>query len=110
MADDTALRSALVWLAVVMAVVGLGTHSFKKMFVTYVLGMLGIVGILLPDWDYFDRDFSKWTTPVTGEERAAIASARRSGLSRFRIYPLRLVIYTTVYGFGLYKWWQYVSG
>ncbi|XP_031394764.1 signal peptidase complex-like protein DTM1 isoform X2 [Punica granatum] len=94
MADDTALRSALVWLAVVMAVVGLGTHSFKKMFVTYVLGMLGIVGILLPDWDYFDRDFSKWTTPVTGEERAAIASARRSGLSRasIRSEPARSVL------------------
>lgn len=82
MASDAALRSALVWLAVAMAVVGLSTHSFKKMMATYVAGMLGIAGILLPDWDYFDRDFSRWTTPVSGEERAAIAAARRSGLSR----------------------------
>lgn len=82
MANDAALRSALVWLAVVIAVVGLTTYSFKKMMVTYMVGMLGIAGILLPDWDYFDRDFSRWTTPVTGEERASMAAAPRSGLGR----------------------------
>ncbi|KAK4789197.1 hypothetical protein SAY86_020516 [Trapa natans] len=82
MANDAALRSALVWLAVVMAVVALGTHSFKKIIVTYMVGMLGIAGILLPDWDFFDRDFSRWTAPVSGEERASMAAAQRSGLSR----------------------------
>lgn len=30
-------------------------------------------------------------------------------ICRFRIYPLRLAVYTCVYGFGLYKWWAFVS-
>lgn len=76
MANDEALRSALVWLAAAMVVVGLWTHSFTKVMATYGAGMLGIAGVLLPDWDYFDRDFSKWTTPVSAEERAAVSSRR----------------------------------
>ncbi|XP_010060000.2 signal peptidase complex-like protein DTM1 [Eucalyptus grandis] len=108
MANDAALRASLVWLAAAMVVVGLWTHSFKKAMATYGAGVLGIAGVLLPDWDYFDRDFSKWTTPISPEERAAIAS-RGSGLARFRMYPLRLAVYTCVYGYGLYKWWVFVS-
>ncbi|XP_030542698.1 signal peptidase complex-like protein DTM1 [Rhodamnia argentea] len=109
MTNDAALRSSLVWLAAAMVVVGLWTHSFKKVAATYGAGVLGIAGVLLPDWDYFDRDFSRWTTPVSAEERAAISS-HRSRFPRFRIYPLRAVMYACVYGFGLYKWWVFVSG
>lgn len=61
--------------------VGLTTRSFKKMMVTYVVGMLGIAGVLLPDWAYFDRDFSRWGSAVTGEERASHI-AQSSGLKR----------------------------
>ncbi|KAM1014062.1 hypothetical protein ACFX13_044748 [Malus domestica] len=109
MANDAVFRSSLVWLAVIMAVVGIYTQSFKKMILTYVVGVLGIAGLLLPDWGYFDRDFSRWTSPVSFEERA-YEIAQRSGLiTRFRKYPMRLVAYATVYGFALYKWWMFIS-
>ncbi|XP_044475086.1 signal peptidase complex-like protein DTM1 [Mangifera indica] len=108
--NDEALRSSLIWLAVVMLIVGICTQSLKKMLVTYVVGVLGIAGILLPDWDFFDRDFSRWCYPVTAEERAfALAQRQVSLLRRYRIYPVRLVVYTIIYGFALYKWWMFVS-
>ncbi|PON61546.1 Microsomal signal peptidase 12kDa subunit [Parasponia andersonii] len=107
MANDAALRSALVWLAAVVCVVGLCTLSFKKMAATYVVGVVGIAGVLCPDWAYFDRDFSRWTHPVTAEERASHI-AQRSG-PRVRIYPMRVIAYSIIYGFGLYKWWMFVS-
>uniref|UniRef100_A0A2P2IZG6 Signal peptidase complex-like protein DTM1 n=1 Tax=Rhizophora mucronata TaxID=61149 RepID=A0A2P2IZG6_RHIMU len=78
MANDAALRTSLVWLAAVMVVSWIYTKSFKKTAVTYVVGALGIAGVLLPDWDYFDRDYSRWFSPVTEEEKVALA--QRSGL------------------------------
>lgn len=68
MGDDVALRRCLVWLAMVVIIVGFYTHSFKKMVVTYFMGLAGIGGVLLPDWDFFDRDFSEWTQPVSVDE------------------------------------------
>lgn len=54
--------------------------------VTYLVGVVGIGGVLLPDWAYFDRDFSRWGTPVSVEERAsANATAERSGFARLVI-------------------------
>ncbi|XP_021900556.1 signal peptidase complex-like protein DTM1 isoform X2 [Carica papaya] len=98
MASDTALRLSMVWLAAVIVVVGIWTQSLKKMMVTYVVGMLGIGGVLLPDWDFFDRDFSRWCSPVTADEREA-ALAQRSGLrSNFsRSSSLRLVAILPLY-------------
>ena len=84
MANDAALRSAIVWLAVIIVLVGIFTLSLKKMMITYAFGMVGIAGILLPDWDFFDREFSRWCYPVTAEERAALL-AQRSGLKRLII-------------------------
>lgn len=82
MANDAALRASLLWLAAVILVVGICTHSFKKMMATYVLGVVGISGVLLPDWDYFNRDFSRWPYPLTAEERAA-SPAQGSGFLRY---------------------------
>ncbi|XP_021817325.1 signal peptidase complex-like protein DTM1 isoform X1 [Prunus avium] len=81
MANDAVFRASLVWLATVIVVVGVCTQSFKKMMLTYVVGVLGISALLLPDWGYFDRDFSRWTSPVSAEERASEV-AQRSGLIR----------------------------
>ncbi|KAJ8747423.1 hypothetical protein K2173_001001 [Erythroxylum novogranatense] len=106
MANDSALRNSLVWLAAVVFTVFICTHSFKKMVVTYILGVLGIAGILLPDWDFFDRDYSRWFYPVTEEEKLALA--QRSGF-RNRISPLRVVVYTTIYSYALYKWWIFIT-
>lgn len=69
MANDAALKTSLLWLAAVILAVGICTHSFKKMMVTYVFGLVSISAVLLPDWDYFNRDFSRWPYPVTAEER-----------------------------------------
>ncbi|XP_022772298.1 signal peptidase complex-like protein DTM1 [Durio zibethinus] len=107
MANDAALRSTIVSLAVIIVLVGICTLSLKKMIITYAFGMVGISGILLPDWDYFDRDFSRWYYPATAEERAGLP-ARRTGLKRYRIYSMRVIIYTPIYGFGLYKWWTFI--
>ncbi|KAL6179907.1 hypothetical protein ACLB2K_046578 [Fragaria x ananassa] len=110
MANHAVLRSSLVCLALVVVVVGICTQSFRKMMVTYLVGVVGIGGVLLPDWAYFDRDFSRWGTPVSVEERvSANATAERSGLARFKRYPMRLAAYATIYGFALYNWWGFVS-
>lgn len=81
MANDAVLRSSLICLAAIILVVGICTQSFKKMVATYVVGVLGIAGVILPDWAYFNRDFSRWTSPITAEERAA-QIAQRSGSKR----------------------------
>lgn len=79
-ATDGALRTSLIWLAAVVVIVGLQTQSWKKVWVTYVVGILGIAGLLLPDWDFFDRDYSRWFFPVTAEERAAVLAQRHTSL------------------------------
>ncbi|WKA09577.1 hypothetical protein VitviT2T_027208 [Vitis vinifera] len=108
MADDALLRSSLIWLAAVIVLVGLHTHSFKKMMVTYLMGLFAIAGILLPHWDFFDRPFSQWLSPFSVDAMDS-NPPHRSTSKRFRIYPLRLVIYAAVYGFSVYKWWMFVS-
>ncbi|XP_050212181.1 signal peptidase complex-like protein DTM1 [Mercurialis annua] len=103
---DAALRTSLVWLAGVMLVVGICTQSFKKVMLTYGVGVVAVAGVLLPDWDYFDRQFSRWSSPITQQDKAALAhtSAFRNSVS-----PVRLIVYTAVYGYGLYKWWTYIT-
>ncbi|XP_058787714.1 signal peptidase complex-like protein DTM1 [Vicia villosa] len=110
MANDAALRACLLWLAVVILAVGICTHSFKKMLTTYVLGLVGISCLLLPDWDYFNRDISRWPYPVTVEERTEAAFLYGSGFSRFTKSPLRVITYSLIYGYAICKWWEYVSG
>ncbi|KAL2893813.1 Signal peptidase complex-like protein DTM1 [Bienertia sinuspersici] len=107
MGEDAALRRCLVWLAIVIIVVGICTHSLKKMMVTYFVGLAGIAGVLLPDWDFFDREISMWTQPVRVDEIKR-SDVLRLGSSRFRFYPIRTMIYAVVYSFGLYKWWTYL--
>ncbi|KAJ4822419.1 hypothetical protein Tsubulata_041595 [Turnera subulata] len=96
--------ASLVWLAAGMVIVGICTQSFKKVMVTYMFGVLGIAGLLLPDWEFFDRDYSRWFSPVSQEDMAALAP--RSGF-RSRISPLRLIAYAAVYGYATYNWWSY---
>ncbi|XP_039024539.1 signal peptidase complex-like protein DTM1 [Hibiscus syriacus] len=108
MAKDATLRSAIVWLSLIIVLVGVSTLSLKKMMITYAFGMIGISGILLPDWDFFDRNFSRWCYPVTADERAAL-QAQRTGFKRYRIYPMRVIVYTIIYSVGLFKWWILVS-
>ncbi|OIW14538.1 hypothetical protein TanjilG_12937 [Lupinus angustifolius] len=105
---DAALKTSLLWLAALILVVGLCTHSMKKMMVTYVMGVVGISAVLLPDWDYFNRDFSRWGYPITAEERASHL-AQGSGLLRFAYSPLRVISYCLIYGYAMYKWWKYVT-
>ncbi|XP_072979247.1 signal peptidase complex-like protein DTM1 [Typha angustifolia] len=105
MGRNAALQSSLVGLAVVMALVGLWTMSFKKMIATYAFGVGGIAGIFLPDWEFFDRDFSQWFTPMP----AAGRTDWESETLRFKFSPLRVAGLTTIYSFCLYKWWMYIS-
>ncbi|KAL2339916.1 hypothetical protein Fmac_007856 [Flemingia macrophylla] len=109
MANDAALRNSLLWLAVVILAVGICTNSLKKMMVTYAVGIIGISALILPDWDHFNRDFSRWPYPVTAQERANSMHAQRSGFLRFANSPLRVIVYSAVYGYAMHRWWEYVS-
>ncbi|KAK6940158.1 Signal peptidase complex subunit 1 [Dillenia turbinata] len=90
MANDATLRSTLVWLAVVVVCVGICTHSFKKMMATYALGMFGIAGFLLPDWDFFDRPVSRWTYPLSIDEASSSSNPNRYGQSCLQSLQLSL--------------------
>ncbi|XP_042490395.1 signal peptidase complex-like protein DTM1 [Macadamia integrifolia] len=108
--SDAVLRFSLVCVGAIVLLIGIYTHSFKKMIVTYLFGLFAIAGVLLPDWDFFDRDLSQWSTPVPGHiNTPTTISPQTFWFSRFRIYPLRLIVYTSLYGYGLYKWWMFVS-
>lgn len=65
MGGDGVLRTCLVTLGALVLLVGVVTFSFKKMMATYVFGLLGIAGLLLPDWEFFDRDYSEWGSPMS---------------------------------------------
>ncbi|WOG99045.1 hypothetical protein DCAR_0418392 [Daucus carota subsp. sativus] len=114
MANDAVFRSSLICLAVVILGVGLYTQSAKKMMGTYVLGMLGVCGILLPDWDYFDRPISHWCSPITLKKTthdsaaAPSPSSSSSSTTRFKVYPIRLMIYALIYTYAFYKWWMWI--
>jgi hypothetical protein len=74
------------------------------MIATYVVGVLGIAGVLLPDWGYFNRDFSRWTSPITAEERAA-QIAQRSGSKRLASDWILQRIYFFLQ-YALFGWWE----
>ncbi|XAR62157.1 hypothetical protein NMG60_11016798 [Bertholletia excelsa] len=110
MPNHAMLQSSLVWLAAIVVATGIYTQSMKKMIATYLLGMFGIAGFLLPDWTFFDRHVSQWFSPVSVDDAAAhSAQTPKPTFSRFRVYPLKLLLYALVYGSALYKWWVYVS-
>ncbi|KAK4434200.1 Signal peptidase complex-like protein DTM1 [Sesamum alatum] len=105
MENDAVLRTSLVWLAAIMVVTGLYTQSLKKAAVTYLFGMLAICGVVLPDWKYFDRPVSQWSTLVSDDD----PDPSQSAPPRFKFYPVRLLIYTTVYGYAFHKWWKFIT-
>lgn len=85
MADDTVLRVALVALAAGVLLTGFYTHSFTKMFFTYMFGICGIAGVLLPDWTYFNRDFNKWFSPVDLNDDV-LQQSNKSLFKRYNFY------------------------
>ncbi|KVH00720.1 signal peptidase complex-like protein DTM1 [Cynara cardunculus var. scolymus] len=110
MADDAALRKSLICLAAIMVVIGVYTYSLKKIMATYLFGMFAIGGIVLPDWEFFDRPVSEWISPMTVPYLPPLHPPYSPpSSSRFRLYPLRTILYTMVYGYGFYKWWMYIS-
>ncbi|KAL2518073.1 peptidase [Abeliophyllum distichum] len=58
-------RSSMIWLAAIIVLMGLYTQSLQKMVATYFFGMFVICGVLLPDWEFFNRSVYQWCTPVT---------------------------------------------
>ncbi|XP_076909675.1 signal peptidase complex-like protein DTM1 [Bidens hawaiensis] len=106
MADDAALRKSVVCLAAIMVVVGLYTYSFKKMMATYIFEMLAIAGIVLPDWEFFDRPVLQWTSPLSVPQMLPHSPPTPT---RFRFYPIRTIVYTIIYGYAFYRWWVYIS-
>ncbi|WOL02748.1 signal peptidase complex-like protein DTM1 [Canna indica] len=72
---DAALRRSLLALAALMVAVGIWTFSLTKILGTYAFGILGIAGILLPDWEFFDRDFSQWFSPMPARRTPGVDPA-----------------------------------
>ncbi|XP_078444169.1 peptidase [Wolffia australiana] len=108
MGREDVLRTCLVSLGAAVLAVGFFTFSVKKMIATYIFGILGISGIMLPDWEYFDRDFSQWLTPMPADSHSGPVGAFDQS-SRFKFHPLRVTMLTAVYSFGIYKWWGYMA-
>ncbi|GJV26707.1 signal peptidase complex-like protein DTM1 [Tanacetum coccineum] len=76
--------------------------------------MFGIGGIVLPDWEFFDRPVSEWTSPLSVAHMPPANSppTPSSGSMMnlvFKFYPVRTIIYIMVYGFAFYRWWMYIS-
>ncbi|KAG9451510.1 hypothetical protein H6P81_011475 [Aristolochia fimbriata] len=108
MGSDAVLRASLVSLAALVVLVGFCTFSLKKMFATYVFGLVAIAGVVLPDWEFFDRDLKDWFSPLPFDRRSRNSSGNSAAM-RFKLYPGRLVLYSVIYGFGLYKWWKIIT-
>ncbi|KAJ8490875.1 hypothetical protein OPV22_012596 [Ensete ventricosum] len=111
MSLDAALQRGMVVLVAAVVVVGVCTFSLEKMLATYAVGIVGIAGILLPDWEFFHQDFPQWFAFMRARRATAVAAdACGSPASwRFRLYPLSSALITLIYGFGLYQWWMFVS-
>ncbi|KAI5654825.1 hypothetical protein M9H77_32012 [Catharanthus roseus] len=112
MINDAVFRSSVASLAVIVVIVGLYTFSLKKMLATYLFGMFAVCGVILPDWEFFDRSFSQWCTPINVESVHSLPSAPgnyQNASTRFKMYPIRMAVYAMVYGFVFYKWWMIVS-
>ncbi|KAL8030285.1 hypothetical protein ABFX02_14G276600 [Erythranthe guttata] len=103
MGYDAVLRICLIWLAAIMVLTGMYTQSLKKTAATYLFGMLAIGGVVLPDWKFFDRPLSQWCTLVSGANGDDGPTQ-----SRMKLYPVRIAIYTAVYGFGFREWLNYI--
>ncbi|KAL3619698.1 hypothetical protein CASFOL_034610 [Castilleja foliolosa] len=101
MVNELVFRMSLLTLAATMALIGLYTQSLRQMAGTYLFGMLAIGGLVLPDWEFFDRPVSHWCTVVVNRPSPSTPT-------RLKLYPVRLLIYTTVYGFGFYNWLKFI--
>ncbi|XP_033508903.1 signal peptidase complex-like protein DTM1 [Nicotiana tomentosiformis] len=108
MNNETIFRTSVSCLAAIIVLIGLYTQSFYKMVATYLFGMLAICGVILPDWEFFDRSVSHWCTPVTVNDFTNKSPGPFTS-TRYKFYPVRSVVYAIVYGFGLYRWWIYIS-
>nr|GMD91231.1 signal peptidase complex-like protein DTM1 [Ipomoea batatas] len=109
MNNEAIFRVMLCWLAAAAVFTGIYTHSFKKTAATYIFGMFAICSVLLPDWEYFDRDVTHWLTPVTVDHDPRPESmGKSSSPARFRLQPVRMAVYITVYGLAFYKWWNFI--
>lgn len=75
MINDAVFRSSVASLAAIVVIVGLYTFSLKKMLATYLFGMFAVCGVILPDWEFFDRSFSQWCTPINVENVHSLPSA-----------------------------------
>ncbi|XP_009413547.2 signal peptidase complex-like protein DTM1 isoform X1 [Musa acuminata AAA Group] len=103
---DAALQKGMVVIVAAVVVVGVCTFSLEKMLATYAVGIVGIAGILLPDWEFFHQDFPQWFAFM----RARRATAGRCPASwRFRLYRLSSALITLIYAVGLFRWWMFVS-
>ncbi|XP_065018057.1 signal peptidase complex-like protein DTM1 isoform X2 [Musa acuminata AAA Group] len=72
---DAALQKGMVVIVAAVVVVGVCTFSLEKMLATYAVGIVGIAGILLPDWEFFHQDFPQWFAFMRARRATAVAAA-----------------------------------
>lgn len=102
MINDAVFRSSVASLAVIVVIVGLYTFSLKKMLATYLFGMFAVCGVILPDWEFFDRSFSQWCTPINVESVHSLPSAPgnyQNASTRYVIIFLLLSVVNFIFHF-----------
>lgn len=96
---------------------GYYTWSFKKMIVTYIVGVLCSMLVVIPDWAFFKRPPSEWGYPMPTDKDSAIAQKARfqilnktpNSTQRFNFYPLRMIVFILSYGYMIYKTVKYIT-
>ncbi|GLJ11879.1 hypothetical protein SUGI_0179140 [Cryptomeria japonica] len=114
---EQSLQYSLIISALAAVLWGYYTWSFKKMVVTYAMGVLCTLVVIIPDWTFFARHPSEWGFPMPSDKQSAIAQkARFHALNhslkyaqRFNFYPIRFIGFTLSYGYIIYSTWKYMT-
>ena len=66
---DTFLQYAIISSALIALCTGYYTWSFKRMIITYAVGVFFTMLVVVPDWEFFTkRHFSEWIEPMASDE------------------------------------------
>lgn len=111
------LQYSLIVSALIAGVVGYYTWSFKRMIVTYGVGVFFALLVAVPDWEFFKRHPWEWCIPMASDPQSAMAQKARFEIlnnspkyaQRFKFYPLRMIMFIISYGFIFYSTWKYIT-
>lgn len=111
------LQYSLIVSALIAGVVGYYSWSFKRMIITYGVGVFFALLVAVPDWEFFKRHPTEWRFPMASDPQSAMAQNARFEIlnnspkypQRFEFYPLRMIVFIISYGFIFYGTWKYIT-